>query len=121
MRSNDRKYTISAAFTNETNQEVLYLSLPSSSGGQYLAGVCVVKNKIVVAHECPASRLKKPCWHNETATQAFLEHLWWRKELQQYEVVHLNRKIQLSEDWVQIPVPGQPIEIGVDQNELHTA
>jgi hypothetical protein len=109
---------IAAAFTKKGREDTLLLSLPSSSGvGHYLVGVCIVENNIVIAHECPACIRKKACWHNDVALQAFLDKLWWRKELESYRVVYLTKKVTMSEDWVQIPIPGQPLEIEVDAYE----
>jgi len=109
---------IIAAFTKKDKEDVLMLALPSTSGaGHYLVGVCILENQIVIAHECPARIRKKDCWHNDVAHRAFLEKYWWKKELSTYKVVYVTSKIIMAEDWVQIPIPGQSLEFGVDAYE----
>lgn len=109
---------ITATFTKKDRIDSLFLSLPSSNGvGFYLVGVCIVEKSIVIAHECPACKVGRSCWHNEIALETFLAKLWWRKELADYKVVRLTRKITMSDDWVQIPIPGQPLEFEVDAYE----
>jgi len=106
----------------EGSNQTLYLALPSSSGkGEYLLGVSLTNDTIIIAHECPASKQRKHCWHEKVALDVFKQWLWW-KDLSGNRVVCMNRRIALSPSWNQIPVPGQAISFGkLVEEKIHAS
>lgn len=104
------KKTASKAFTKG---EVLYLAFPSSKGGEYL--VAVAQNKlgmIVVGHVCPAINKSKHCWHIDEAARLYREWKWWEDLAEdKVAVIPVKKQIVYEENWMQIPVPGVPIDL----------
>jgi hypothetical protein len=116
MCTKTKPEVIAAWEKREGSDQTLYLALPSSSGkGEYLIGVSLLQNDtIIIAHDCPASKQRKNCWHEKVALDVFKQWLWWN-DLSGNKVVCINRKIALSPAWNQIPIPGQVISF--DQRE----
>lgn len=100
---------ISAAWEGKNKKgtdKVLYLSIPSSTReGEYLVGVSLLNDKIIIAHKCKGLQFNHTCKHLKIAYDAFLEYNWW-KDLSALPVVKVNKEITLSADWRQIPIPG---------------
>ncbi|MDH6372814.1 hypothetical protein M2444_004643 [Paenibacillus sp. PastF-3] len=108
------KNRIAAALFTLSGQTSIIVSLPSSSGnGMYLTGASLLNGQIVIGHECPASRTRKSCWHTEIAAQTLKDVFWWKRELDSAPVISINRKVKMSEEWRQIPIP----QAGVNEDE----
>lgn len=75
----------------------------------YLLGIAIVKGVVVIAHECPATRAKKPCWHTRVALESFKE--WLGGKNVPTQVFYLNKKIDLDTEMFQIPIPTKTISI----------
>lgn len=114
---------ILAAWQKSGSNKTLILSLPSSQKeGEYLISVSLQKNRcLIIAHECPASKCKKECWHVDAAYQAYRQWRWW-EDYSQLNVIKVNQKIKLAVDWEQIPIPGEPIHFGTrEEGTVHAS
>ncbi len=92
---------ITAAWQVDENS--LVFACPSSRGATYLVGVTAKTGTLTIIHDCPAIKANKTCWHLGAARDVYENWFWWQDTPQ--ETNALRKKIKLSSDWVQIPVP----------------
>jgi hypothetical protein len=90
----------------QVNKNSIVISCPSSRGGNYLIGVTQKNGHLIVAHDCPAINVGKSCWHVKAALDAYCQWQWWQ-EIDSTKYQSVSKKIILSPDWEQIPIPGQ--------------
>ena len=91
----------------QAGRDVLVLACPSSRGGFYLVAVGPADGgaDLVVVHECPAARARRPCWHLAAALKSYLA---WRPGARYGGVRTSLRPVRLNPSWKQVPVPGAP-------------
>ncbi len=95
----------------QADDKSLVVSCPSSrGGGNYLVGVTQKNGTILIAHSCPASQKGLRCWHIDKALHAFKEWRWWDSDVKNANIKSVAKKIQLDQNWKQIPIPGIEID-----------
>jgi hypothetical protein len=118
----ESKKILAAWEEKKGSDKTLILSLPSTKKeGEYLIGVSLYKDTIIIAHECQASKCKQNCWHVDAAYQAFLKWRWW-EDSSDKKVVQMYKKMNLRPDWEQIPIPGEAICFGFSkEGKVHAS
>ncbi|AQS55684.1 hypothetical protein B0W44_07665 [Novibacillus thermophilus] len=116
---------ILAAFKKKEDERTLFLSISSSSHtGEYLIGISLFKDKVIIAHDCPQIKFRKrSCKHAYLAYKAFQKHLWWI-DLSDKNFVIKRKDVVLSPEWIQIPIPGTPPDFGENEGgkeHVHSA